>query len=40
MTAEAKDAAAFKSAVKAKYPAMLGEQYLDMTTGAFFPQKK
>lgn len=31
------DAGAFKEAVKSKYPDYSGENYLDMTTGFFFP---
>ncbi len=30
-------AASFKAAVQERYPAYSGENYLDMTTGFFFP---
>lgn len=37
LAAASKDAADFKARVKAKYPQYLGENYLDMTAGFFFP---
>ena len=36
---EAKDAAAFKAAVKAKYPTNNGDHYLDWSAAGFFPAK-
>ena len=39
LAASSRDAADFKARVKAKYPAYLGENYLDMTAGFFFPSK-
>jgi hypothetical protein len=37
IAAASSNAAAFKQAVQQKYPAYKGENYLDMTTGLFFP---
>lgn len=37
IAASCPDAASFKAAVKEQYPAYSGENYLDMTTGFFFP---
>ncbi|MDR0853251.1 MAG: hypothetical protein LBN34_02675 [Clostridiales Family XIII bacterium] len=37
IAASSPNAAAFKQAIKKKYPNYTGENYLDMTTGLFFP---
>lgn len=39
IAAKSEDAASFKEAVQTTYPAYSGENYLDMTTGFFFPGK-
>ena len=39
LTTVSKDAADFKACVKAKYPARLGENCLNMTAGFFFPAR-
>lgn len=38
IAARSADAAAFKAAVEEAYPAYAGQNYLDMTTGFFFPE--
>lgn len=38
IAANSADAAAFKTAVEEAYPAYAGQNYLDMTTGFFFPE--
>jgi hypothetical protein len=37
LAAASRDAAAFKKSVQQKFPGYTGENYLDMTTGFFFP---
>ncbi|MDO5532284.1 hypothetical protein [Sutterella sp.] len=39
IAAASRDKAAFVAAVKAKYPKYVGDNYLDMTAGFFFPAK-
>ncbi len=38
IAAKSQDAVAFKAAVEAAYPEYAGQNYLDMTTGFFFPE--